>query len=409
LLREAVDKTKAYYCLDCGICTGSCPVSRYDPLYSPRLTVERALLSSAKDVLCDKELWSCLTCGTCNLRCPSTVDYTAFVRQARAVARRLGETGVCTHAEKIAAILELQVLPNYSKSKSWLGRGARTSKRSDTYYFAGCLPYLDVIFREIGFAGNEIGRSAVEILNRLGIVPAVAGGEVCCGHDAYWTGQTDQARVLARKNMEAIKKSGARRVVFSCPECYYMFERVYPELLGKSNIEPVLLVNLIAERLPEIRWTPNEIKVTYQDPCRLARYQQVIDEPRAVLKAIPGLELVEMRRVGKDALCCGSSSWVSCSRINKRIQLERLAEAMETGAGTLLTACPKCNIHLRCALRDEDTAGEIEIRDMFTLVARSLAGVRRGGRARPGKRRTGTKSKSRTPGRRSRGGGKRGG
>ena len=115
MLREAVDKTKAYYCLDCGICTGSCPVSRYDPRYSPRLTVERALILGEKDVVCDPEIWSCLTCGTCNQRCPSTVDYTAFLRAARAEARKMGETGLCTHAEKIEAYLELQMLPAYHR------------------------------------------------------------------------------------------------------------------------------------------------------------------------------------------------------------------------------------------------------------------------------------------------------
>lgn len=376
MLRRAIDKTKAYYCLECGVCTASCPVSRYDPLYSPRLTVERAILGGDRDILCDRELWSCLTCGTCNARCPSTVDYTDFVRRARALARDMGHTGICTHAEKLAAILEIQAAPTYRKSKSWLGRGVATAGRSDTYYFAGCLPYFDVIFREIGFAGNEIGRSAVAVLNRLGIVPAVSEGEVCCGHDAYWTGQVEPIREMARRNLAAVKRTGARRVVFSCPECYYMFKRVYPELLGESGIEAVLLISLVAESLGRIELAPTSAKVTYQDPCRLVRYDSVTAEPREVLKAIPEIELSEMKRIGRDAVCCGSSSWVSCSRVNKQIQIERLAEARQTGAGTLVTACPKCNIHLRCALHDKDGAGEIEVEDITTIVAKALVGTK---------------------------------
>lgn len=398
MLRQAIDKTKAYYCLECGICTASCPVSRYDPLHSPRLTVERSLLGSERDVVCDSELWSCLTCGTCNARCPSKVDYTAFVRQARAVAREMGEKGVCTHTEKLAAILEIQRMPAYRKSLSWLGRGAATAERSDTYYFAGCLPYFEVIFREIGFAGNEIGRSAVTVLNRLGIVPAVSEGEVCCGHDAYWTGQIEAIRDLARRNLAAVAKTGAKRIVFSCPECYYMFKQVYPELVGKSNIEPVLLINLVAENLGRLRWAPAKAKVTYQDPCRLVRYDSVVGEPRDILKAIPEIEVSEMRRSGKDAVCCGSPSWVSCSRVNKRIQLERLAEAMETGAQTLVTACPKCNIHLRCALDDKDGAGEIEVKDMISIVAKSLlpgANVSEAGRPVAAGERAGTRDAAR--------------
>jgi heterodisulfide reductase subunit D len=372
LLRDAIDKTKAYYCLECGICTGSCPVSRHDPLYSPRLMVERALLLGEEDVIHDREIWSCLTCGTCNQRCPSTVDYTAFMRQARAKARLAGEGGLCTHTEKIAAIMDLQLLPAYRRSAVWLGRGARTRARSDTYYFAGCLPFLDVVFREVGFEGNAIGRSAVKLLNALGIVPAVGEGEVCCGHDAYWTGEEDSVRELARRNLAAIKQSGAKRVVFSCPECYYMFKQVYPNLLKETGPEPVFLLSLLAERLPVL--SPFKAKVTYQDPCRLARYDGVTEEPRTLLLAIPELELVEMKRSGRDAMCCGSSSWVSCSRVNKKIQVERLGEAVSTGAQALVTACPKCNIHLKCALRDRDVAGPIDVVDLVTLLARAITG-----------------------------------
>ena len=384
MLREAAVKTKAHYCLECGICTGSCPVSRYDPEYSPRLTVERALLMKESSVLCDKELWSCLTCGTCNQRCPSKVDYTAFVRAARAQAREMGETGVCTHTEKIAAILELQTLATHRKSTSWFGRGVRTRKQSDTYYFGGCLPFLEVVFREIGFKGSAIGRASVSVLNHLGIVPAVSEGEVCCGHDAYWTGQPDLVRDFAERNLRAIKRTGAKRVVFSCPECYYMFKQVYPTLVGDMAIEPVYILNLVAERLAKVGpgaagLAPLKIKVTYQDPCRLVRYDNIVNEPREVLRAIPELELVEMTRSGKEALCCGSSSWVSCSRVNKKIQIERLGEAIATGAEALVTACPKCNIHLRCALRDQDGLGQVELTDAVTLLAESLGGGKRGG------------------------------
>lgn len=383
MLREAVDKTKAYYCLECGVCTGSCPVSRYDPAYSPRLTVERALLTGEHDVICSSGIWSCLTCGTCNVRCPSAVDYTGFLRQARARARELGETGLCTHAEKIAAFQELQLTPAYRRPAGWLGRGARTRSRSDTYYFAGCLPFLGIIFREIGFEGAGIAQAAVRLLNNIGIFPAIAEGEVCCGHDAYWTGETDAVKRLARRNVDAIKATGARRVVFSCPECYYMFKQVYPELVGEPGFEPVFILNLLAERLGNgsgrLALGPIEGTVTYQDPCRLARYDDITREPRSLLAAVPGLKLEEMKRAGRDALCCGSSSWVSCSRVNKKIQVERLAEAHATSAQTLVTACPKCNIHLRCALRDGDAAAGLEITDILTMLDRSMAAAAAGG------------------------------
>lgn len=377
-LRPAINRTKAYLCLECGVCTGSCPVSRYNPAYSPRLTVERALLFGETESLQDEEMWGCLTCGTCDVRCPSMVDFTGFMRTLRQKAIGVGQEGVCTHAETISAVIELQMLPEFHRAPSWLGRGIKTRQRSDTYYFGGCLPFLDIIFDEIGFEGKRIGHSAVRLLNRIGIVPAVSDREVCCGHDAYWTGRTGTFRRLAEVNLEAIKKTGAKRVVFSCPECYQMFKVVYPGLFGRLGFEPVFILNLLDRELAPERLRAQNVKATYHDPCRLAKSDDIIEEPRRLLQMIPDLELVEMKRVGKDALCCGSSNWVSCSRVNKRIQVERLDEAVSTGADVLVTACPKCNIHLRCAMQDGDTKGEIQIKDMVTLLAESVGGRKRG-------------------------------
>ncbi len=377
-LRAAVDKTKAYLCLECGICTGSCPVSRHRDAYSPRLTVEKALLFSEDESVHDPEMWSCLTCGTCDLRCPSTVDFTGFMRSMRERARQVGESGVCTHADTLAALIDLQRMPGFRRQASWLGRGAKTRSRSSTYYFGGCLPFLDVVFKEIGFDGRGIGNSSVRLLNQLGIIPAVSEGEVCCGHDEYWTGGGDLVKELAKRNVAAIKKTGAKRVVFSCPECYHMFKHVYSEFVRGMGLEVVFLLDLLSEKMGDIRLNSRKTKVTYHDPCRLAKSDDIIEEPRNVLKSIPDLELAEMTRRGKDALCCGSSNWVSCSRVNKKIQVERLDEAISTGAQVLVTACPKCNIHLRCALRDEDCSGQIEITDAVTLVAGSLGGKKRG-------------------------------
>jgi heterodisulfide reductase subunit D len=377
-LKEVIARTKAYYCLECGICTGTCPVSRYDPDYSPRVMVENALLFEESGSLKDRRLWTCLTCGTCNLRCPSTVDYTAFMAALREKAREIGETGTCTHADTIAAIGALQMRSDFRKPKAWLGKGIKVKSRGRDYYFGGCLPFLDVVFRDIGFRGRASGNAAVRLLNAAGIVPVVGEDEVCCGHDPYWTGDWAAVEYFARRNVASISKSGARRVIFSCPEGYHMFKHVYPEMGIKLDFEPVHILTVLAENVKKLKLKPVEKKVTYHDPCRLVKFDYVFDAPRDVLAAIPGLEVIEMGRTGRDALCCGSSNWMSCTRVNKRIQVERLNEALDTGADALVTSCPKCNIHLRCAARDEDAAGPIEIVDILTLLAESLGGGRLG-------------------------------
>ena len=376
-LKAVIGKTKAYYCLECGICTGTCPVSRYSPSYSPRVMVENALLFEEGETLHDQELWSCLTCGTCNLRCPSTVDYTAFMAALRERAKALGQDGSCTHAETLTALCALQARDDFRKPREWLGKGVKVKARGSTYYYSGCLPFLDVVFRDIGYRGRASGHAAVRLLNAAGIVPAVSEEEVCCGHDAYWTGDAEMVERFARRNVAAIRKTGAKRVVFSCPEGYYMFKYVYPGMGIRVPFEAVHILTVLAENLKKLKLKPLPRKVTYHDPCRLVKFDDIVDEPREVLSAVPDLEVVEMGRIGKDALCCGSSNWVSCTRVNKKIQVERLNEAADTGAGTLLTSCPKCNIHLRCAARDEDNKGTLEIMDILVLLAESLGGPKR--------------------------------
>jgi Fe-S oxidoreductase len=120
-------------------------------------------------------------------------------------------------------------------------------------------------------------------------------------------------------------------------------------------------------------------RVTYQDPCRLGRYMGVYQAPRKVLSAIPGVELVEMEHNAADAICCGVSSWVSCGATAKSIQMARLTEAKATGADILVTACPKCQIHFKCALSGKvpgnREAVDIPIEDLTSLVATALGVV----------------------------------
>ena len=92
-----IQRTHAYLCVDCGKCTGSCPLAREDPEYSPRRIVERMIYGDAATVVADPQLWSCMTCGLCSTRCPSNVDFSRFITEIRAVAFQTGERGVYAH------------------------------------------------------------------------------------------------------------------------------------------------------------------------------------------------------------------------------------------------------------------------------------------------------------------------
>ena len=379
-IHDILKRTKALYCQECGKCSSSCPITRLDPLYSPRLAVEKALMGLEDAVLTEKSLWSCLTCYLCRQRCPLDIEYDELIRTCRAKASAKGISGNCSHEGVLFSLSRLMANPATKQNRmDWIPQQAEIAKTGDVLYFVGCLPYFNVVFDDIGVKSIEIAQSMLTILNAAGIKPVLLENERCCGHDLSFAGDPESFERLARINMTAIKKSRVSTVVTTCPECYRTLKIDYAELLGQPKFEVLhaseFLTNLINDG--KIKFTGKlDKKVSYQDPCRLGRHMGVYDAPRRVIAAIPGVDLVEMERNRENALCCGVSAWMSCGRHSKQMQLERLAEAKETTADLLVTACPKCQIHLNCALseklpvRREEVA--IETCDLSVLVAKAL-------------------------------------
>jgi Fe-S oxidoreductase len=369
---KIIQQTQSYYCLDCGKCTGSCPVARIDVTYSPRGTIESVLSGHPEELIDNHHLWSCLTCGLCTLRCPSEVDYPAFVVSARIEARKAGVEGVYAHNAVMQQLMGIMGRSVQQNRIGWLTEDLRTSTRGDDLYFVGCLPYFDVIFDDLGVVSTDIARDTVQLLNALGIAPVVSNDERCCGADLLLNGDEEGFCRLAERNVQVIAESGVKRVIFSCPECYNAFRTDYPRYVGRLPFELAHLSEVLAEGLDDVKLAEVTDTVTYHDPCRLGRYLNIYDQPRAVIEAVPGVELVEMSKSRARSLCCGSTGWVSCGQCAKGIQMERLRQAQATGAARMITACPKCRIHFACALKDAGGEIEIELEDLTGLLARAI-------------------------------------
>ncbi len=365
---ELVDTTQTYYCLDCGVCTGSCPVARVLPDFSPRQIIERSLYGL--EMFSDPTLWSCLTCAQCSVRCPANIDFPEFVRLMRDEAHKEGFSGTPAHNGMLQTIMSLQTGNIRQNRTSWVDEGTSTDK-GEVFYFVGCRPYFDIVFRDINAGAISGARNGVKILNRCGVTPVVSADERCCGHDALWNGNETQFKQLARMNLKAIAASGARQVVFSCPEGYHTFKNIYPRYFGELDFEPVHILDLLSEKIQNgaVEMDKMEGEATYHDPCRLGRLAGVFDAPRAIIEAL-GLKLVEMPRSKENGVCCGTTGWMNCSNCSKQMQMERLTEAQNTGAGLLVTACPKCQIHFRCTQTAFDV--KLNIEDLFDLVAGQL-------------------------------------
>jgi len=378
-LEDIVNDTKAYYCLECSKCTSICPVSQYDPSYFPRTLIEDALLGSETGFIQDKKLFSCLGCYACSLRCPSNVDYPALIQKMRALAFEAGERGDQAHGGFLHSVTRLMARSPYKQDRLyWLTDEFKTSDNSDTLFFVGCSPYFEPVFEYTGASSLDITKASLKILNHLGIEPVVLADEKCCGHDALWTGDEETFKKLAEHNTKLIKEAGVKKLIFSCPEGYRTFKLDYPRYGFELDCELQHISELLSEKIDEdgLKFKEIKKKVTYQDPCRLGRHMGVYDAPRKVIGAIPGIDLIEMEQNKEYALCCGTSAYVNCDSCSHELRVGRVLEAKDTGAEAIITSCPKCRTHFKCAMnhRGEEKGPDIdmEVMDLANLTAEAL-------------------------------------
>lgn len=380
-LDDLIQETKTYYCLECGKCSSLCPLAKYDPQYSPRVMMENALLGLEEEIIYDKKLFSCLTCYACQLKCPSDVDYPLFIRGARALATAAGQHGDYAHSGTLQSMAKLMAISPLKQNRlDWLKKnGYRTSANSDVMLFIGCSPYFEPVFDDIPVRTLNIAEASIQILNSLGIEPLVHPDEKCCGHDALWLGDVETFKKLAEHNAAIIKEAGVKKLVFFCPEGYRTFKLDYPNYV-KLECEVTHISELLAQKLETSGVNFKELtkRVTYQDPCRLGRHLGIYDAPRRVLTSIPGIELVEMEHSKEESICCGTGCFTNCDSYSKQIRVERLLEAKATGAEALITSCPKCQIHFRCAMvskgQEKGPDVDIEVMDLVNLVANAMGG-----------------------------------
>ncbi len=371
--------TRAAVCLECGKCTGLCPLARFGPFSASRIAAIRDAREAGNGRAAAVE--RCLTCGLCEVRCPQEVRFVDFVGGLR---RELPGTWPqrCAHGDVLRAAARLMADGKPApRPLAWLEDGLEVAEQGEVGLFVGCLPLFEVVFgHRLGIRPTAIARAAVAVLNRLGIEPVVVPEERCCGHDLLWSGDEESFQALAAANAAAFKARGVRRIVTPCAECARTWRLDYPQAVPGYRPRVEHLAEFVAAQL-ESGESPfagaEESRLSYQDPCRLGRHLGVYEAPRQVLGAIPGVELHEMAASGRDAVCCGTSGFLSCDAASRGLQLGRLASAREAGAETLITACPKCWIHFTCAQAGERRRGAeppaVEVEDLTVFLSQRLA------------------------------------
>ena len=376
-LLTAARQSRAWACYDCGKCTATCPIARAGGSLSPRRHVLKTNSGEQTEILQNGTLFSCLTCRLCDHRCPAQVAYIDLIQRLRALAFQEGVEPECPHGGALQSLMRMMAKGGTQQNRlGWLSDELRTERdKGEIFYWTGCTPYYDAFFADFPVATLNGTRAAVRLMNKLGVAPVVSPEERCCGHDLLWNGDSKNFELLARHNVQLLEASGAKTLVTSCAECLRTWKLDYAPFFSGKPPRIVHIAEFLAEHLGELKFKTNgELRVTFQDACRLGRHLGIYDPPRQVLAAVPGVKLAEMRKSGPTAACCAGGTWSNCDRFAKRLQVDRLREARATGAQVLVTACPKCQIHFRCAMKDPRLKGEIEIemKDVAEIVAGAL-------------------------------------
>jgi heterodisulfide reductase subunit D len=374
-LDKEIKETKVRLCLDCGKCTVVCPVARYDSGFNPRLIIQKSL-QDKEHRSAGESIWSCFDCGMCVERCNYKVQFPEFITVLRTASVIDGTRVQCSHGGSLQSAMHMMSRAEIQQKRmDWLPEDITLAEQSDTRFFVGCAPYFDVIFGDIGVKTINGVVGALRLLNKAGIAFNLLANERCCGRDLLIQGDQEGFLNLVKANKEEFNRHGVKRIITYCPECYDCLKNEYPKVTGNKDIQIVNLIELLSPMIKDkkIALGKLEKKLTYHDPCKLGRGFRLFEEPRELLKSISGVDLVEMENNRETSLCCGANPWAYCNAVNRQVQGQRLAQAVAVGAEALVTACPKCQIHLKCAQKNEATKmTAIDIQDLAELAAASL-------------------------------------
>jgi heterodisulfide reductase subunit D len=371
-------------CRRCGICRnavyedrgfdGVCPVWKNSTGFETsfmrgRIQVAIALIEGRLEKTEEnaESLFTCTLCGNCTSICAAEFDPAKCLESVRQVLNKIPNEARDTIVKKIFENNNPYVEGNRTR-RNWAKEvGFDIPNYGEVLYFTGCTT---------GFKLPETAKSTAKVLKAAGIDFAVLEDEPCCGSVMIRTGMVDEAKRNAEKALEVISKSGAKKILVTCAGCLKTLREDYNQRFGLDMPEVLHVVEYLQTLVTtgKLKLKPPERtqRVTWHDPCHLGRALGVYEEPREIIKGIPGLELVEMNTNREAAMCCGSGGGLRSydSGLAKRIATDRMKDAESIGAGILATACPFCEHNLKEGA--ESIGSKIKVVDILDLLAQCL-------------------------------------
>ena len=323
-------------------------------------------------------VYRCNLCGNCRENCYSLAFRTPSFNHVRLMELMRAEL-----VQRGFVLPEHQVLINSIKNYDNPWQGPRSGKdrwakglsikdlnreKTEVMYYVGCTASYDATIKRMGVA-------TVQILKKAGVDFGILGPrEICCGSIAARIGDRDLFQQLVKRNIDIFNSSGVSTIVTACAGCYKTISEDYPEF-GKVKPEVLHITQYLDRLIQEKKVRFREVEkteVTYHDPCHLGRHAKVFEEPRNVLKAIPGINLVEMPRSRMASWCCGAGGGVRSgfSQWSSETAGKRIKEAEATGVQYLVSACPFCFQNLDSAIRGANS--RLKMLDVVELVEQAV-------------------------------------
>lgn len=386
------DNFDSYVCTECGRCNEFCPTANTGKPLKPRKLImdlrrhlvtygeekcrsieHKALLTG--EAISRDAIWDCTTCGACVEACPVAIEHVDKIIDMR------------RHLVLMKGEMEPEMLKSMnnweSHSNPWglppgdrgnwikdLGVTTMAEKKDVDYlYFVGCAASFDQ-------RNQKIAKAIVKILKTANVSFSILGKEEKCnGETARRLGNEYLGQMLTKSNIETFTKYNVKKIITSCPHCFNTFKNEYSDFGGNYEVihHSVLINDLIKEKRITLK-QGEELTVTYHDACYLGRYNNIFEQPREILKAIPGLNVIEMPRNKKQGFCCGAGGgrmWAEETR-GTRINVNRVEEAAATGASVVASSCPFCMIMMEDGIKNTNKEASLKPKDLAEIVAERL-------------------------------------
>jgi Fe-S oxidoreductase len=388
-----------FTCTECGRCTASCPANITGKKLSPKkimtdirhrvaekgpLLLNRDKVVKVKEgggdplentllhhYLTAEELFACTTCMACIQECPVNNEHIpAIVDLRRSLV--LMESNFPPEVQVVFKNLETNFSPwafPASNRADW-AEGMNIPKMSqakdaEILFWVGCAGAFDARY-------TKVTQAFAKLMQKAGIKFAILGTEEKCnGDSARRIGNEYLAQMLMKENITTLNGYNVKKIVTTCPHCFNTLKNEYPQFGGNYEVvhHTDFLLNLIHE--DKLKITNEEAaKVTFHDSCYLGRYNDIYDQPREILKAIRGVNTVEMKRSKSKGFCCGAGGgrmWMEETE-GKRVNVERIEEALALKPDVIGTACPFCMTMLEDGVKDKEATEIVKVKDLAEIL-----------------------------------------